>query len=85
MKQYTLFIDGNPISYTFYGPSDMTKISDFLKDNDYVSSKDTWKCTISKNRFNFHYNFMMHKWEKSNHIVSRKTNKKHKSDRYEIR
>ena len=37
MAQYTLFIDGNPIYYTFDGPSDMSKISGFLINNDYVS------------------------------------------------
>ena len=85
MTQYTLFIDGNPISYTFYGPSDMSKISGFLINNNYVSSKDTWKCIGVKKRFNFHYNFMTRKWEKSNYIVSRKSNKKRKSNRDEIR
>ena len=85
MAQYTLFIDGNPIYYTFDGPSDMSKISGFLINNNYVSSKDTWRCTEVKKRFNFHYNFMTCKWEKSNHIVSRKSNKKHKSNRDEIR
>lgn len=86
MKQYALFIDGNPISYTFCGPSDLADVFGYLKKYKYISPGETWCCTIYENRFNYHYDTITNKWVKNivnveeNHI-SRKSNKKRKSDR----
>ena len=61
MAQYALFVDGNPIAYTVYGPDEIEKVD--VKH--YVTNNQTWVLTLFKNRFNLHYDFMTDKWVKN--------------------
>ena len=88
MPMWIVMRDGDCLAHRFYSENIDTASREAKIYANKLGINTNWVCTLLKNRENFHYDYIHKKWVKCKidspvevKLISKKSNKKHKSDR----